>query len=86
MKKLLAIIVLGLLWCNVSYAETITLNKCKNTEYDSLMYEKYYYIIDLKKKEITHVVVYDDKYFKEQHKAFAKEPVLKKQLNRIQLL
>jgi hypothetical protein len=35
----------------------------------------------LKKKEITHVVVYDDKYFKEQREAFAKEPVLKKQLN-----
>ena len=51
MKKLLAIIVLGLLWGNSSYAKNITLNKCKNTEYDSLMYEKYYYIIDLKKKE-----------------------------------
>ena len=55
MKKLLAIMVLGLLWCNSSYAKNITLNKCKDTEYDSLMYEKYYYIIDLKKKEITKI-------------------------------
>ena len=81
MKKLLALIILGLLWGNSSYAKNITLNKCKDTEYDSLMYEKYYYIIDLKKKEITNVVVYDDKYFKEQRGAFAKDPVLKKQLN-----
>ena len=81
MKKLLAIIVLSLLWGNSSYAKNITLNKCKNIKYDSLMYEKDYYIIDLKKKEIPHVVVYDDKYFKETREAFAKKPALKKQLN-----
>ena len=29
MKKLLAIVVLGLLWCNVGFAEKVNLNKLK---------------------------------------------------------
>ena len=34
MKKLLGIVVLGLLWCNTSYAELITLTKCFYTDFN----------------------------------------------------
>ena len=44
MKKFLAIIILGLLWCNVGFADTVTKFKCNferdNYEYTINLYEK----------------------------------------------
>ena len=36
MKKLLGIVVLGLLWCNVSFAEKINLDNCNSNVPDSI--------------------------------------------------
>ena len=33
LKKLLGIVVLGLLWCNVSFAEIYELKKCHNNKF-----------------------------------------------------
>ena len=84
MKKLLGILVLGLLFSGNSYAKTITLHKCVDIEDNISSYEKNYYTINLKKKEITHVLVYSDKSFKAMREAFEKEPELKDSLTSIQ--
>ena len=58
MKKLLGILVLGLLWCNVGFADTVTKFKCNferdNYEYTINLYEKEFnelHIRNMKSKE-----------------------------------
>ena len=58
MKKLLGILVIGLLWCNVGFADTVTKFKCNferdNYEYTINLYEKEFnelYIRNMKSKE-----------------------------------
>ena len=70
MKKLLGIVVLGLLWCNFSYAENITLIKCKDVG-DKKMdrsKEKYYFTIDYKSNEVTEVWIYTNEWVSLQKK------------------
>jgi len=67
MKKLLGIVVLGLLLCNVSFAKIIRLEKCHDTDDDSFDYSEYdnrYMIIDLDKKISTLVVIRSDSHLK----------------------
>ena len=71
MKKLLGIVVLGLLWCNFSYAENITLIKCKDVG-DKKMdrsKEKYYFTIDYKSNEVTEVWIYTNEWVASMKKA-----------------
>ena len=56
--------VLGLLKCNFSYAENITLIKCKDVG-DKKMdrsKEKYYFTIDYKSNEVTEVWIYTNEW------------------------
>ena len=79
MKKLLAIIVMGLLWGNVGFAQIITLNKCRDLG-DKKMNpaeEKNYYTIDLKNKKLTNVIIYTDEYYFLWQKSAEKYPALK---------
>jgi hypothetical protein len=76
MKKLLAIIVLGLLWCNFSYAETITLNKCKRIgkiKMDQTK-EKHYFTIDYTNKELTEVVIHTNEWVTQMKKMRDENP------------
>lgn len=84
MSKFLALIILGLLWSGTGYTKTITLHKCVDIEDNISSYEKDYYAINLKKKEITHVLVYSDKEIKAMREAFKKYPELKNSLNSLQ--
>ena len=70
MKKLLAIIVLGLLWSGNVFAEIITLHKCKDEGEKKMQpnEERKYFTIDLKNKKVTKVITYSDKH----HKAILK--------------
>ena len=71
MKKFLGIIVLCLMWCNFSYAENITLIKCKDVG-DKKMdrsKEKYYFTIDYKSNEVTEVWIYTNEWVASMKKA-----------------
>ena len=67
MEKLLAIIVLGLLWSGSVSSEIITLHKCKKEGEKTMFLEeaRNYFMIDLKNKKVTNVVTYTE----EKHKA-----------------
>ena len=70
MKKLLGIIVLGLLLSGNAYAENITLIKCKDVgdkEMDPHK-EKYYFTIDYKSNEVTEVWIYTNEWVSLQKK------------------
>ena len=75
MKKLLLIVVLGLLWCNVVQANDIILSKCyiakyKNSpkfeekEFNYKMAEERSYIIDLEHKIVNSVLIKSEEKFK----------------------
>ena len=75
MKKLLGIVVLGLLWCNVVQANTIILSKCyvakyKNSpefeekEFNYKMAEERSYEIDLNNKIVNSVFIKSEEKFK----------------------
>ena len=64
MTKLLGILVLGLLWCNPSYA--LTFSKCYESfegSFNSELYEKRYYEIDFNRGTVTQVTIYSDDFF-----------------------
>ena len=72
MKKLLGIVVLGLLLYNVSFAKIIRLEKCYNSRRDSFdnkRYENKYWDIDLEKKKIKRVTIKTDSFLKEEREA-----------------
>ena len=72
MKKVIGILVLGLLWCNVSFAKIIRLEKCHDTDDDSFDYSRYdnvYMVIDLDKKISTTVTIRSDSDLKIQREA-----------------
>ena len=64
MKKLLAIIVLGLLWFNTSLAEKISLKDCYQEpfayKFDSKIYEKNEIIIDTDTDKLTMIFSFTD--------------------------
>ena len=68
MKKLLGILVLGLLWGNVGIAEIIKLKKCYQPKisevFPSLNIEKHEFVIDTDLKTIKQIYNYTDNYFK----------------------
>ena len=75
MKKILAILVLGLLWCNISFAEIIRLEKCHDSDDDSFNYSDYdnkYMVIDLDKKISTTVTIRSDSYLKRHREGMDK--------------
>ena len=79
MKKILVIVVLGLLLSGNAYAEVITLHKCRDSR-DKKMdpkLEKNYFVIDLKDKKLTAVSVYTDKHYLQMQKKSEEYPELK---------
>jgi hypothetical protein len=68
MKKLLGILVLGLLWCNVGVAEVFKLKNCYQPKYmdafPSAQIEKHEFVIDTDLKTIKHTYDYTDDHFK----------------------
>ena len=86
MKKLLGILVIGLLWCNVGFAKEITLKKCFNTyvydKFDKDEFEKFYFKIDTVKKSMTNVQIYTksardriNKDLKDRGESYRVEPI-----------
>ena len=84
MKKILGIIVLGLLWCNVGVAKEITLKKCfkHNDGFNKDEFEKFYFKIDTIKKSMTNVQIYTksardriNKDLKERGQTYRVEPI-----------
>ena len=63
MKKLLAILVLGLLWCNVGFADTVTKFKCNferdNYEYTINLYEKEFNEIRIRNMKSKETYLYN---------------------------
>ena len=68
MKKVIAILVLGLLWCNVGVAEVFKLKNCYQPKYmdafPSAQIEKHEFVIDTDLKTIKHTYDYTDDHFK----------------------
>jgi len=68
MKKLLGIVVLGLLLSGNGYAEIITFSKCAHERHDfkfqSNIYKKSMRIIDTDKKIISSTTIFTDEHFK----------------------
>jgi len=71
MKKLLGIVVLGLLLSGNAYAENITLIKCKDVGDKEMDFnkEKYYFTIDYKNNEVTEVWIYTNEWVASMKKA-----------------
>ena len=72
MKKILGVVVLGLLLCNVTFAKIIRLEKCHDTDDDSFDYSRYddvYMVIDLDKKISTTVTIRSDSDLKSSREA-----------------
>ena len=64
MKKLLGILVLGLLWCNTSNA--LTFSKCYEGfegSFNSEVYKNRYYETDFNRGTVTQVTIYTDDFF-----------------------
>ena len=89
MKKLLAIIVLGLLWSGNAYSKTVELNKCAQSgfKFDSKQYEKSSYIVDVDKSIAQRIrIITKEEYvrLKKQHDDPA--TIIKPLLNIIEIL
>ena len=71
MKKLLGIVVLGLLLSGNAYAENITLIKCKDVGDKEMDFnkEKNYFTIDYKNNEVTEVLIYTNEWVASMKKA-----------------
>ena len=68
MKKLLGIIVLGLLWCNVSVAEIIKFEKCGfgKKKFETERFEKHQYKIDTSKNKVNWIRIHKDSFLKSE--------------------
>jgi len=67
MKKLLAIVILGMLWCGNVNAKIIKLQKChdaSNGSFDHQKYDYFFFKIDLNKKILEEIRVYSDNHLK----------------------
>ena len=68
MKKLIGIVVLGLLIITPSYSKIITLKKCSHHgKFDKTKYDKWYYSIDTEKETASMVMDYKSKYVKQRN-------------------
>ena len=76
MKKLLGIIVLGLICCDISLAEKTSLKNCYQEpfefKFDSKVYEKNEFIIDTDIDKLTRIYTYSDSEIKNQKKKYPK--------------
>ena len=64
MKKAIFILVIGLFWCNTSYA--LTFSKCYEAfegSFNSEVYENRYYEIDFNRGTVTQATIYTDDFF-----------------------
>ena len=75
MKKLLGILVLGLLWCNVGFAELINFNKCfqrnetfKDNKFKDVsnFQDKHTWSVNLSTSKITNIIKYK-KFYKDKY-------------------
>ena len=75
MKKLLGILVLGLLLSSNANAKIIELKKCssENYEFNPNDYEKHGYVINREKSLVQRVSVFTDRYYEEIKKEFLKK-------------
>ena len=75
MKKLLAIIVLGLLFSGNAYAKVIELKKCSTSinPFDSKKHIKRSYLINTNKSVVQNVTVFTDAHYESERKKFMKE-------------
>ena len=75
MKKLLGIIILGLLLSGNAYSKVIELKKCSrgSIKFDPSYYEKRSYVIDTNKSKVQLVGVLTNKQYKIYQKEFMKE-------------
>ena len=75
MKKLLGILVLGLLLSGNAYAKIIELKKCSagDKKFNPNHYEKRSYVINTGKSLVQRVFVLTDRYYEAQKKEFIKE-------------
>ena len=65
MKKLLAIVVLGLLIITPSYSKVIKLSKCSHHgKFDKSKYDKWYYVIDTEKETASMITDYKSEFVK----------------------
>ena len=66
MKKLLGILVLGLLWCNVASAKIIIFEKCGfgKKKFEKAVFEKNQYKIDTSKNKVNWIRIHKDSYLK----------------------
>tara|TARA_B100001057_G_scaffold58647_1_gene51971 strand:+ start:151 stop:537 length:387 start_codon:yes stop_codon:yes gene_type:complete len=86
MKKLLGIVVLGLLIASPSYSKIIKLKKCYNGDkFDKVKFDKWYYTIDTDKEIASMVVEYNSKYIKKQNNKM-KELGQKRRLKEVRIL
>jgi len=73
MKKLLGIVVLGLLFCNVSYAEKIIFSDCASKKdnfiFNPKIWEKNEIIIDTSKKTVSRILIKSDEFLKTEKDA-----------------
>ncbi len=96
MKKLLGIVVLGLLWCNVSVAELIELNKCfngkdssfddteiKNIEY---RYDEHIWSINASTGIITQIEIFNDDFRKTVIKKYVDGNLKKEKFSEFQII
>ena len=76
MKKLLGIVVLGLLCCDISLAEKTSLKNCYQDsfefKFDPKVYEKNKFIIDTDIDKLTRIYTYSDSEIKNQKKKIPK--------------
>ena len=72
MKKVIAIIVLGLLLMTNAYSKTVELKKCSTSskKFDPNNYEKKGYVINTGKSLVQRVFVLTDRYYEAQQKKF----------------
>ncbi len=61
MKKLLGIVVLGLFWCNVGYAERYVCSFTYNGEPDSIVYERTGKFFK-KSNRVSNRIIFEDEY------------------------
>ena len=77
-KLFLSILVLGFLLSGNAYAESITLDKCRDVDDKEMDYnkEKYYFTIDYKSNEVTEVWIYTNEWVSLQKKTRDENPGL----------
>ena len=89
MKKLLAIVVLGLFWSANAHSETVQLNKCAQSgfKFDSKKYEKYNFVIDIDKSTVQRIrVITKSEYTRLKKEYDDPSTIIKPRLDKIEAL